>query len=344
MPDSDIEYSDSARLVPSPLVSVIMATYNHERYLAEAIEGVLRQEVDFPIELIIGEDCSTDGTKAVALTYQRRFPEVIRVITSQQNVGMHKNGARIIAAARGEFVAFCEGDDFWHRADKLQKQVAMLQRDPEVVLVCSSFRRMSDDGEILDEDVIRSEGFRGEWISYEDMVLKMCPYVLTLTAIARTHLIWRALIESPQCKDHSLPMGDLQMWLELVQSGKIRFLPDVLASYRMSPNSASRHFDPTAERRFWGAVREVKFQYLERLPLPQKPQETLREKIRLTEYQLREAAVLADRVSGKRQVARMKTLKKQLSIRDVFWYIASQVPLGRPLTVPVAKAIRQAFR
>jgi len=126
MHDSSFEVSDSLRLVRDPLVSVIMVTYNHERYLAEAIEGVVRQEASFPIELLIGEDCSTDGTREIALTYQRRFPEMIRVITSAQNVGMHRNGARLMAADRGKYVAFCEGDDFWTSPHKLQWQVEIL--------------------------------------------------------------------------------------------------------------------------------------------------------------------------------------------------------------------------
>src|ERR1700719_3562213 len=113
MPYSQVEYVDSHRLVKDPLISVVMLAYNHERYLAEAIEGVVRQETSFAVELLIGEDCSTDGTRKVALSYQERFPEMIRVITSERNVGMHENLARLFAAARGRYIAFCEGDDYW---------------------------------------------------------------------------------------------------------------------------------------------------------------------------------------------------------------------------------------
>src|ERR1039458_1989546 len=123
MPEPPSESSDSARLVTNPVVSVIMVTYKHERYLAEAIEGVIRQKTSFPVELLIGEDCSTDGTREIALSYQKRVPEMIRVITSEKNVGMHENFARLIVAARGKYIAFCDGDDFWHRPDKLCRQI-----------------------------------------------------------------------------------------------------------------------------------------------------------------------------------------------------------------------------
>jgi len=112
MPDSQIEYVDSKCFVKDPLVSVVMVTYNHERYLAEAIEGVVRQETSFPVELLIGEDCSTDGTREIALSYRKRFPEMIRVITSERNAGTHKNAARLIAAAIREKEAIFMDDSF----------------------------------------------------------------------------------------------------------------------------------------------------------------------------------------------------------------------------------------
>src|SRR4051794_11173124 len=86
-----IEVSDQTLLCAAPLVSVLMITYNHEDYIAEAIEGVLAQKTDFPIELLIGEDCSTDGTPDIVEDYRRRHPHLIRVITSKYNVGVLRN-------------------------------------------------------------------------------------------------------------------------------------------------------------------------------------------------------------------------------------------------------------
>ena len=81
------EISDPSVMAVKPLVSVLMITYNHGPYIADAIEGVVSQKTDFPMELIIGEDCSTDNTRKIALDYQRRYPETIRVIYSDRNVG-----------------------------------------------------------------------------------------------------------------------------------------------------------------------------------------------------------------------------------------------------------------
>src|SRR3546814_13555493 len=90
------------RLVIDPLGSVLMITYNHAEYLAEAIEGVLNQECDFPFELIIGEDASKDATLEVALDYQKRFPDIIRVVYATQNVGGNSNSRRIFKLDRGK--------------------------------------------------------------------------------------------------------------------------------------------------------------------------------------------------------------------------------------------------
>ena len=117
------------------LVSVSMITYNHAPYIAQAIEGVLQQKVNFPIELVVGEDCSTDGTRQIVLEYQKKYPDIIRVITSDNNVGSHKNSLRTMKACRGKYIAFCEGDDYWHHPHKLRIQVDYLETHPECGLV-----------------------------------------------------------------------------------------------------------------------------------------------------------------------------------------------------------------
>ena len=87
------------------MLSVVMTTFNHERYIATAIESVLRQQTDFPIEIVIGEDCSTDRTLNIVLDYQSQYPEAIRIVRTETNVGWRANYRRTIAAARGRYIA-----------------------------------------------------------------------------------------------------------------------------------------------------------------------------------------------------------------------------------------------
>ena len=100
------ELSDPSNIAAEPVVSVIMMTYNHEPYIAQAIEGVITQQCDFPIELLIGEDCSTDRTRDICFEYQQRYPELIRLLIAETNVGMHKNMFRLLGRSKGRYIAF----------------------------------------------------------------------------------------------------------------------------------------------------------------------------------------------------------------------------------------------
>jgi glycosyltransferase involved in cell wall biosynthesis len=142
----EFEASDASKLVPNPYISIGMVTYNHERYLAQAIESVLQQRVRTTFELIIYEDCSTDGTREIALDYQRRFPEIVRVLYSNANVGMAENVRRGIAAYRGRYCAGLDGDDFWTDPDKLQKQFEALENHPDLDLCITRGHRFFEDG------------------------------------------------------------------------------------------------------------------------------------------------------------------------------------------------------
>lgn len=113
-----------------PLVSVCMTAYNHAPYIGRAIEGVLSQRTTFAVELVLSDDCSTDGTGAICRDYAARSPDRIRLLTGDVNVGMRANYRRTIEACRGRYVAMCDGDDWWCDPLKLQRQVEALEADP----------------------------------------------------------------------------------------------------------------------------------------------------------------------------------------------------------------------
>ena len=109
-----------------PRVSVCMIAYKHEKYIRQAIESILSQDVDFPIELVIGDDCSPDGTAAICEEFAARDPRV-RVLSNERNLGVMPNFSRTLLACRGEYIAVCEGDDYWTDQCKLRKQVRRLE-------------------------------------------------------------------------------------------------------------------------------------------------------------------------------------------------------------------------
>ncbi len=121
-------------ILPVPKVSVCMITYNHQDFIGQAIDSILMQRTNFPFELVIGEDKSPDGTREVVLDYQRRYPEIVRLLLWRKNAGMMQNCESTLEACRGEYVAFCEGDDYWTDPEKLQRQVDLLDSHPEMTL------------------------------------------------------------------------------------------------------------------------------------------------------------------------------------------------------------------
>jgi glycosyltransferase involved in cell wall biosynthesis len=111
-------------------VNVLMVTYNHGAYIAQAIESVLMQQADFEIELIIGEDCSSDNTREIVHAYTEKFPPKIKTLFNAKNLGPAENFKSIYNSADGDYLALCEGDDFWTDPLKLRKQVDFLERHP----------------------------------------------------------------------------------------------------------------------------------------------------------------------------------------------------------------------
>lgn len=140
-----VETSDPERLCRNPLVSVCIVAYNHEKYIREAIDGVMMQKTDFEFEVVIGEDCSTDGTREICFEYQKRFPDRIRVLWADRNVRkLGGNSARCRARCRGLYMAFCEGDDYWTDDRKLQKQVDLIRRHDAGLCVAKSVKLFPD--------------------------------------------------------------------------------------------------------------------------------------------------------------------------------------------------------
>jgi glycosyltransferase involved in cell wall biosynthesis len=113
-------------------VSVCLITYNHERFIGQAVESVLEQQTDFAYELVIGEDCSTDRTREILIDFQNRFPDKITLLLWEENLGLQgkNNLVKTLAECTGQYVAFLEGDDYWIDPNKLQKQVAFLDAHP----------------------------------------------------------------------------------------------------------------------------------------------------------------------------------------------------------------------
>ena len=223
------------------LVSVIVMTYNHGPYIEECLESLANQDCDFPFEILVGEDCSTDDTRKRVLKVSEKYPDLIRPILSELNLGANKNSLNLTNLAVGKYIAICEGDDYWHRSDKLRRQVEILESDSGVALVCT-------DADAYFHNTgkrIRSIHERnGQWNNPpEDVALALLTRkinIFTCSVCIPKELLLGIWEDNPYEFSNEHLMGDLQLWLEISRRGRIVPIRESLASYRVITESASR--------------------------------------------------------------------------------------------------------
>jgi len=124
----------------SPLVSVLVTPYNQKDYIRQTLDSILMQKCNFSFEVVIGEDCSTDGTREICKEYASAFPDKIVLCLNEQNKGLLNNYFDVFLKAKGTYIADCGGDDYWLTDSKLQDQVDLLESHPEVSLVAGNWQ------------------------------------------------------------------------------------------------------------------------------------------------------------------------------------------------------------
>jgi glycosyltransferase involved in cell wall biosynthesis len=256
--------------MPEPLVSVKMLTYNHAPFIAQAIEGVLQQKTNFPFELVIGEDCSTDNTREIVFEYQKKYPDIIRVVTSDRNVGMNNNGLRTLHACQGKYIAFCEGDDYWHNPGKLQKQVEYLEGHPECGLVYSSYDVYLVNCKKKIIDYMKCRRWKIPENPSMSHLLEGKGVPLTCTVVVRGTLYEQIVAADPYLHQsgHFL-MGDTPLWAEMATKARLHYIPESLATYNITDESATRSKDVKKTLRFSMSNSELMLYLCNKYDLPQ---------------------------------------------------------------------------
>lgn len=119
----------------NPIVTILMPAYNHEKYISQAIESVLAQKTNYPYELLIHDDCSTDSTLTIAQNYAPKFSDKIKIFTEEENQGLLKSYKRLIEQSNGKYLAILESDDYWLDENKLQIQIDFLETNSDYGIV-----------------------------------------------------------------------------------------------------------------------------------------------------------------------------------------------------------------
>lgn len=209
-------------------VSVLIITYNHESFISKAVESALIQRTDFDFEIVIGDDCSTDRTREIVIALQREYPDRIRLLLPERNQGSlgKVNFVQTLGACRGEYVAILEGDDYWTSGDKLQRQVDVLDERPDCV-VC--FHNV----EMRFERATRHVPSR-MCCSANQKIVSTIEDILKINFIPFCSTMFRrGLVHDLPTWFFQLAMGDWPLHVLNAQHGKIAYIPENMATYRI---------------------------------------------------------------------------------------------------------------
>ncbi len=203
-------------------VSACIITYNQEAYLKQCLDAAVNQKIDFEYEIVIGDDNSTDGTSAICADYAQRFPKLIKYHRRSQNLGMVGNWMQTIKDCSGDFIALCEGDDYWSDTQKLQKQTQFLMQFPEYVLCFHKANVLKSDGTLVADFITNPPG------KHENLL----DLATAGNFIHTPTVMFRNVIEHFPPEFSATPIADFFLYMLLAEKGKIKQLTENMAVYR----------------------------------------------------------------------------------------------------------------
>lgn len=224
---------------PTPKLSVCVITYNHEKYLRQCLQSIIEQQTNFSFEIIVGDDCSTDGTRRILDEFALAHPTTIRVVLQPRNTGGTGNYLDVHACARGKYVAHVDGDDIT-LPGKLQAQVNALDGDPTCAVVWHRMRVFDDRGSISVPNLPNTDMWPEGKVHLRDLLRNG-------SVSYHSSTMYRA-----SARNTVAPAGGALDWyfaVELLRNGHGRYLADILGGYRYNPRVGLSRGDGTVRMR-----------------------------------------------------------------------------------------------
>lgn len=215
------------------LVSVLVITYNHSEYLAQALDSILAQETNFKIEVVIGEDCSSDNTRDICKRYKDKYPDIVKLLLNDTNLGMTSNFLNTLKNCKGKYVAICEGDDYWTDPYKLQKQVDFLEANEDCSM-CFHRATIIDQRKEIDE-------YREQALYDKEQIELDLWKILTSYGIPTASIVFRNIFREREIPSlmSQVASGDMALVSILNRYGKIIGLNENMSVYRLSGKGVS---------------------------------------------------------------------------------------------------------
>lgn len=215
------------QVIKDPLVSVCMITYNHQLFIKEAINSILHQKTNFSIEVLIGDDASTDSTSSILDQYQKEHPDKIRILRSTKNLFSYLSNPRLVQirnfrAARGKYIALVDGDDYWTDVSKLQRQIDALEKNDQLSGACHDTDALdSESGELSPWRVSQDKYF-----TLENTIAIQSPFH-TSSFVAR-----RECFEDLPEMCLWVKSFDMMLFILAAAKGEIERIPATMSVYR----------------------------------------------------------------------------------------------------------------
>jgi glycosyltransferase involved in cell wall biosynthesis len=210
------------------VVSICCITFNQKQFIFQALDGFVMQRTNFKFEIVIGDDCSTDGTLEVVKFFKESYPSIVTVIANEKNKGCYYNLMNTLKACNGKYIALCEGDDYWTDEHKLQKQVDFLEQHPEYIICCHYTRVIDAFGKTLH---VHPKPVPREY-TYLDLLVGKQEETKTATVVYRNIPQVNQFFQKPWYFNVFAADKLLKLFATYTTGLKIYVMPEVMSCYR----------------------------------------------------------------------------------------------------------------
>ena len=239
------------------LISVIVCTYNQQNTIGRTLDSILSQVCHLPIEIVIGEDGSTDNTLDICRQYKQKHPDIIRILANDSNTGFVKNYFTCLRACQGKYIADCSGDDFWIDETKLEQESLILEKNINVGIVHTDWLRYDEKTGKM--QFPSSSPIEGRW-EVAILMPRQRPAIHLCTSLYRNEWICQAMQDYPQFfNPDTYQCEDIQISFFLARMGDVAYINKPTLAYSCGQETISNPDSEEKQFMFWANVTRLSY-------------------------------------------------------------------------------------